>query len=340
MAKLLHICLLLQTLLVAACERDARLPEFELSGSAMGTTFNVLLVAPADDISKDRLQARIDKTLADIENMASTWREDSELSEFNANPASGWIATSVELCEAIASALEVSHQTGGAFDITIGPLVNLWGFGPEGDVSEPPADDALRAVMAEVGYEGLKTRCDDPAVNKRSGGIYVDLSGWAKGHAVDELALLLDQHQLRDYLVEIGGEIRVRGHNAEGLEWAVAIETPSTTKRVPHSVMRVTNTSVATSGDYRNFFSHDGQHYSHTIDARTGRPIRHSLAAVTVVNESAAYADAMATALLVLGPTDGPQRAEKLGVAAYFLIRNKTGFDEVTTPGFELLRSG
>jgi len=338
--RLLQICLLLPTLLVVACEGDRRLPEYELNGGTMGTTFNVLLVAPGDDISKGRLQARIVETLEDIENMASTWREDSELSEFNANPASGWIATSVELCEAIASALDVSQQTGGAFDITVGPLVNLWGFGPEDDVDEPPADDALRAIMAEVGYEGLQTRCDEPAVNKRSGGIYVDLSGWAKGHAVDELASVLDQHQLQNYLVEIGGEIKVRGHNAEGLKWAVAIETPSTTKRVPHSVLRVTNTSVATSGDYRNFFEHGGRYYSHTIDARTGRPINHSLAAVTVVDESAAYADAMATALLVLGPTDGPERAEKLGIAAYFLIRNETGFDEVTTPGFELLRSG
>lgn len=340
MTRLLQICLLLPTLLVAACEGDTRMPEYELSGNAMGTTFNVLLVSPSERVSKDQLQARIFETLEDVEDLASTWREDSELSKFNANPASGWIATSVELCEAIAGALEVSRQSEGAFDITVGPLVNLWGFGPEGATSEPPTEDVLVAVMAEVGYERLQTRCDAPAVNKRSGGIYVDLSGWAKGHAVDELASVLDQHQLENYLVEIGGEIKVRGHNAEGLKWAVAIETPSTTKRVPHSVLRVTNTSVATSGDYRNFFEYGGRYYSHTIDARTGRPISHSLAAVTVVNESAAYADAMATALLVLGPTDGPERAEKLGIAAYFLIRSKTGFDEVTTPGFELLRSG
>ncbi|MDH3615235.1 MAG: FAD:protein FMN transferase [Gammaproteobacteria bacterium] len=340
MARLLQICLLLPTLLVGACERDTRLPEYELTGNVMGTTFNVLLVSPSEGVSKDRLQARIVETLEDVENLASTWREDSELSKFNANSASGWIATSGELCEAIARTLEVSRQSEGAFDITVGPLVNLWGFGPDGDVSEPPAEDVLAAVMAEVGYKGLQTRCDAPAVNKRSSGMYVDLSGWAKGHAVDELASLLDQHQLQNYLVEIGGEIKVRGHNAEGLKWAVAIETPSTTKRVPHSVLRVTNTSVATSGDYRNFFEHGGRHFSHTIDARTGRPVDHALAAVTVVNESAAYADAMATALLVLGPTDGPKRAEKLGIAAYFLIRHETGFDEVSTPNFELLRSG
>lgn len=338
MPRLLQICLLLPTLLVASCGGESRLPEFELSGSAMGTTFNVLLVAPSDELSKDRLQARIIETLEAIENLASTWRENSELSRFNANPANGWIDVSAELCVAIEQALEVSRQSEGAFDITVGPLVNLWGFGPNGAVSEPPEEHELLAVMQRVGYEGLQTRCDEPAVQKRDGGIYVDLSGWAKGYAVDELALLLDQHELRDYLVEIGGELRVRGHNAEGLKWAVAVETPTTTKRAPHAVLRVTDTSVATSGDYRNFFDHNGQHYSHTIDARTGRPISHDLAAVTVVSKSAAYADAIATALLVLGPEAGPKLAEKLGVAAYFLIRNKTGIKEVTTPNFNLLR--
>jgi len=337
MARLLQICLLIPMLLLEACDSDSRLPQYELAGNAMGTTFSVLLVAPGDDFSKEQLQSSILETLGAVDRLASTWREDSELSRFNANRSSAWIDTSIELCEAIEHALEISRLTDGAFDITVGPLVNLWGFGPDGDVSEPPADDALHAVMAEVGYERLQTHCDTPAVQKQNGNIYVDLSGWAKGHAVDRLADLLDRQELKDYLVEIGGELRVHGHNAEGLKWAVAIETPSTTKRVPHSVLRVTNTGVATSGDYRNFFDHDGEHYSHTIDARTGRPISHELAAVTVVNESAAYADAMATALLVLGPTEGPERAKELGVAAYFLIRDNTDIMEVSTPVFDSL---
>ena len=337
MVRLLQICLLIPMLMLVACEGNSRLPQYELSGNAMGTTFSVLLVAPGEDFSKEQLQSNILETLEAVDRLASTWREDSELSRLNANRSSEWIDTSIELCTAIERALEISRLTDGAFDITVGPLVNLWGFGPDGDVSAPPADSALLAVMEEVGYERLKTHCDTPAVQKQNGNIYVDLSGWAKGHAVDRLAALLDEKQLKDYLVEIGGELRVRGHNAEGLKWAVAIESPSTTKRVPHSVLRVTNTSVATSGDYRNFFDHEGQHYSHTIDPRTGRPISHALAAVTVVNESAAYADALATALLVLGPTEGPERAKNLGVAAYFLIRDKTGIMEVSTPTFDSL---
>lgn len=339
MTRLLALCLVIPTLLLAACGSDARLPQYELTGSALGTTFSVLLVAPGELFSKDELRSSILETLDDVDRLASTWREDSELSRFNANASNTWIDTSIEFCEAIERALDIGRLTDGAFDITVGPLVNLWGFGPEGDVTEPPAEDRLRAMMSQVGYEQLQTRCDMPAVQKRSGSIYIDLSGWAKGYAVDKLAALLDQRALKDYLVEIGGELRVRGHNAEGLKWAIAIEAPSTTKRLPHSVLRLTDVSVATSGDYRNFFDYDGNHYSHTIDARTGYPVSHALAAVTVVNESAAYADAMATALLVLGPTKGPERAEQLGVAAYFLIRNETDFVEVESPSFQLLRA-
>ncbi|MBT8068336.1 MAG: FAD:protein FMN transferase [Gammaproteobacteria bacterium] len=337
MPRRLTICLLVLTLGVTACSGSSRLPEFELGGNALGTTFNILLVAPGESFSGEQLQASILETLEQVDRLASTWREDSELSRFNASNDTGWIDTSAEFCSAVERALEVSRATDGAFDITIGPLVNLWGFGPTGSVFQPPAEDELRAVMAEIGYDKLQTRCDVPAVKKLSSGIFVDLSGWAKGYAVDQVATLLDRNELKDYLVEIGGELRLRGHNAEGLKWAVAVETPSTTQRVPHRVLRVTDTGVATSGDYRNYFEHDGELYSHTIDARTGRPVAHSLAAVTVVNPSAAYADAMATALLVLGPTDGPLRAEQLGVAAYFLIRNKTNFEAVTTATFDRL---
>jgi thiamine biosynthesis lipoprotein len=176
-------------------------------------------------------------------------------------------------------------------------------------------------------------------MRKRHADMYVDLSGWAKGLAVDRLANLLDERGLTDYLVEIGGELRVRGHNAEERKWAIAVEAPSTTMRRPQSLLRLSNTSVATSGDYRNYFDHDGQHYSHTIDARTGRPVDHNLAAVTVIDDSAAFADAMATALLVLGPEDGPALAENLGLAGYFLVRNETGIRELTTTEFDKLRN-
>ncbi len=329
----------LLTLLLAACSGDERLPEYQLSGATMGTTYSVKLVAPGEHIDRQGVQSRIRETLAAVDKLTSTWRDDSELSLFNANPSTDRIDVSAEFCAVIDSALAVSRVSNGAFDITIGPLVNLWGFGPGGERREPPDDDALGAVMAIVGYEGLETRCSESTLRKRDGAMYVDLSGWAKGYGVDRLAAVLDEYGLKDYLVEIGGELRVRGRNAEGKKWAIAIEAPSTTTRQPHSVLRLTDTSVATSGDYRNYFDHDGEHYSHTIDARTGRPVAHNLAGVTVISETAAYADAMATALLVLGPEAGVTLAEELGVAGYFLVRNNSGIEEITTSSFKVLRN-
>lgn len=334
----LRYCAVLLTVL-SACSGEQRLPEYELSGSTMGTTYSVKLIAPGRDVSKDRLRTQINATLAAVNQLTSTWRDDSELSRFNANPSTDWIDVSAEFCAAIENALAVSRQSDGAFDVTVGPLVNLWGFGPDRQRREPPDDAALDSVMSNIGYAGITTRCDAPAIRKRSGDMYIDLSGWAKGYGVDRLAAVLDDHRLNDYLVEIGGELRVRGRNAEGRKWAIAIEAPSTTTRRPHLVVRLTDASVATSGDYRNYFDHNGKRYSHTIDARTGRPVTHDLAAVTVISDTAAYADAMATALLVLGPDAGLALAEDLGIAGYFLVHSQAGINELTTSTFDLLRN-
>jgi len=322
--------------LLAACGSD-RLPQLELTGTALGTTFKIAIVDAPEGLDADALEEYVIASLAAVDNLASTWREESELSRLNANPSVDWMLVSAELCGMLDRALHVSEVTDGAFDVTVGQLVNLWGFGPDGPVSEPPTDDAVAAAMAVVGHDKIVADCEAKLVRKDVPALYVDLSGWAKGHAVDELAELLDETGLQNYLVEVGGEIRVKGHNSEELGWAVAVETPSTSERVPHAVVRITNTSVATSGDYRNYFEYDGSHYSHTIDARTGRPVTHNLAAVTVINPSAAYADAMATALLVLGPEAGPKRAEELDLAAYFLVREADEVREITTTAFDQL---
>jgi thiamine biosynthesis lipoprotein len=164
--------------------------------------------------------------------------------------------------------------------------------------------------------------------------LYVDLSGWAKGYAVDQIAALLDGHDLHHYLVEIGGELRASGHNAEALEWSIAIEKPLDDERRPQTILRLTDRAMATSGDYRNYFDFGGQRFSHTIDVRTGRPVAHALAAVTVIDDSAATADALATALLVLGPETGLELAEELGIAGYFLVREPAGLDALSSSQF------
>jgi len=329
----------LSLLIVVACSKKELLPTYDLSGKTMGTTFNVTVVAPPADFNFETLQTRINDRLEHIENIASTYRSDSELSRFNTLSSTDWERVSPEFCGMIKAANEISFMTQGAFDITVGPLVNLWGFGPENRQDfEFPSDDAIAAAQAEVGYEMLETDCDHSVMRKASASIYVDLSGWAKGHAVDQIATILDERQLTNYLVEIGGELRVRGHNAEQKKFSVAIEKPLSNNEMSYTLIRLSDVSVATSGDYRNFYEHDGKRYSHSIDPRSGRPVSDELAGVTVVSKSTAYADAVATAFLVLGPEDGHALAEKLRIAAYFLIRTENGIEEKSTSHFEKLR--
>jgi thiamine biosynthesis lipoprotein len=328
--------LLISLLLFAACG-DGRHEQLDLAGGALGTSFKISVVAAPDALDTAALEAEILATFERIDLLASTWREDSELSIFNADRAIDWIIVSQPLCDALASAFDIAQQTGGAFDVTVGPLVNLWGFGPGGLAVEPPSAEAIAAAMQATGHGKIEVDCDERLVRKDHADMFVDLSGWAKGVAVDELAELLDTTGLDNYLVEVGGELRAKGYNSEGLKWSIAIEAPSTSRRAPHSIVRVTDTSVATSGDYRNYFEHDGKRYSHTIDPRTGRPVEHNLAAVTVIHPSAAYADALATALLVLGPEDGLALARELNLAAYLLVRNDAAIEELTTPEFDAL---
>ena len=326
--------LLPPVILLAACG-DGRLPQIDLVGEALGTTFKVSVVEPTASLDTEALETDILAALARVDALASTWRDDSELAALNAADSTDWIDVSSTFCSALADSWAVSRASGGAFDATIGPLVNLWGFGPNGRVVVPPTEAAIDDAMQHVGHDKFELDCDNARVRKSDPELYVDLSGWAKGYAVDEVAEVLADRQLANFLVEVGGEMRVSGHNSEARKWAVAIETPSTSQRAPQSIIRITDTGVATSGDYRNYFEYDGVSYSHTIDPRTGRPGTHDLAAVTVLQASSAFADAMATALLVLGPDDGPELAEDLGIAAYFLIRAESGIEEITTNAFE-----
>lgn len=314
-------------LLVAACNGGSGLPVIELHGQTMGTTFNVVLIDPPAGTTLENLKDRIEAKLEQVEDLASTYRIRSELAQFNLNASTEWIAVSLEFCSLISNALLVSQDTGGAFDITVGPLVNLWGFGPRGGGDQPPADGDIDVARQQVGYTNLDTDCSQPAVRKSFANIVIDLSGWAKGYAVDQLALILDTAGLKNFLVEIGGEVKVKGLNAEKRKFAIAIEIPSNQRGKQYSVIRLSDTGAATSGDYRNFFEFEGTRYSHTIDPGTGRPISHNLTAVTVVHESTAYADAIATALLVLGPEEGMYLANKLHLAAYFAVLTPTGIE-------------
>jgi len=337
MRQIRALCLALAALALSACGED-RAPATELTGATMGTTFTVLVVASVGDDARKVLDAEIRAALDDVDRLASTWRDDSELSALNRHDSGDWLDVSTEFCAMLEAAFAVSRESAGAFDPTVGPLVNLWGFGPGKIISAPPGDAAIDAARAIVGYDGIETDCARPAVRKRDAAMYVDLSGWAKGHAVDRVAAAVKALGYHDFMVEVGGELSVAGRNAEGREWAIAVEAPAIDRRTAQSVLRLTDTSVATSGDYRNFFEFEGRLYSHTIDPRTGRPVTHKLASVTVLDGSAARADGLATALLVLGPEAGPEMAATLGVPAYFLIREADSVRELATPDFDRLR--
>jgi len=319
--------------LLASCGNASK-PLHELAGSTMGTTFSVKVVALPAEFDPEALQIEIEHVLGAVNRSMSTYLPDSELSKFNASRDTAWFRVSDELCDVVEGAQSINELTGGAFDITVGLLVNLWGFGPDGAVSVPPEEHRIRELMRATGHDKLHTDCALPALKKDIPELHVDLSAYAKGYAVDRLAHLLDAHNQTNYLVEIGGELRARGMNAKGKPWAIAIETPARSGRSVRKIIGLDNAALATSGDYRNYFEYENQYFSHTIDPRTGRPVSHNAASVTVLADTAAFADAIATGLLVLGPTDGFEIAERQKIAAYFLLRVGTEIEERMTTIF------
>jgi thiamine biosynthesis lipoprotein len=322
-------------MLLAGCERPSTAQrQEELTGRTMGTTYSVKLVAAPLDLDRSALEQQIDQALDDVVMAMSTYEANSALSYFNRSQRTDWVRTSALLCDAVAGALALSRLTGGAFDVTVGPVVNLWGFGPDGSIATPPDAAQIHSALAAIGFHKLQADCDRPALKKSEPGLYVDLSAYAKGYAVDRVAAVLDANGLTDYLVEIGGELRVRGQNARGERWSVAVEQPRDDARGVQKVLRLTDAAVATSGDYRNFFVHDGRRYSHTIDPTTGAPVTHDTASVTVVADDATFADGLATGLLVLGAEAGLRLAEREGLAVYFLVRLDDGVEERMSSAF------
>jgi len=327
---------LLALLALAACGGSGP-GEVLLQGGTMGTRYSVKMLHDGKGV--DALQDEIESLLDGIEDEMSTYRPASEISRFNAEASTDWFGVSRDFCRSIERALEISALTGGAFDITVEPLVDLWGFGPGKIVQSPPPDEAIDALLANIGYEHLHADCDRPALRKDIEELMLDMSAFGKGLAVDRVADLLDHRGIDNYLVEVGGELRLRGHNPGGESWAIGIELPLDDERRPHTIVHLTDTAMATSGDYRNFFISGGQRYSHLIDTRTGRPVTHALASVTVIDAVGYRADALATALLVMGPQDGMRFALRENLSVLFLVRRDDGFDELTSPAFDRLRA-
>ncbi|NKN33231.1 FAD:protein FMN transferase [Marichromatium bheemlicum] len=333
--RLLSILLLGALALLGGCTPDNTAQE--LQGRTMGTHYSIKFFGHPDGLEIGELQARIDARLERVNDLMSTYRPDSELSRFNASESDDWFPVSSELATLVALAERISLFSIGAFDVTVGPAVNLWGFGPGQPPEQLPSDEQLAEVRERIGFPRLEYRLDPPALRKEKPGVYVDLSGIAKGHGVDQVAAVLEAAGVTDYLAEVGGELRASGTKPDGSPWRIAIERPETGAREVYHVVTLHDSAMATSGDYRNFYTRDGKLYSHTINPITARPVTHTLASVSVIAADCAQADALATALLVLGPEAGFALAETHDIAAFFVVREDDGYSDRATSRFVAL---
>ncbi|MEH6814421.1 MAG: FAD:protein FMN transferase [Motiliproteus sp.] len=331
-AGLLVLALVSSALTGCSDRNDSQQLIQTLTGATMGTSYTVKVVAPqsTDLVSlKSAIQSELDR----IESRMSTYKQDSELSIFNHTESEQWFSVSVETARVVGLGLEISAQTQGAFDMTVGPLVNLWGFGPGNSISKSPSQQQIDELLPRIGYQAIAARNDPPELRKTNNA-YLDLSAIAKGYAVDVVADLLSQ-DYGSYLVEIGGELKAHGLKPDGTHWRIAVESPSSGQRNIQKIINVENTAIATSGDYRNYFEQDGVRFSHTIDPATGKPITHRLASVTILDPSCARADALATAMMVLGKEKGLALAKQLKTPAFFISKSEQGFVEAYTDEFE-----
>lgn len=331
---LASVFLTLAVAALAGCSFEPEQKVWEISGPVFGTRYHINVVLTEDQTRLENLGQGIEQVLARVDASMSTWRDDSELSIFNSlDDQTEWFAISPELLEVLNASLQVSELSEGAFDITIGPVVNLWGFGPEARPETIPEADLLQSRLASTGYRHIELRDEPPAV-RTNAQQYLDLSAIAKGYGVDAVARYLSESGIESYLVEVGGEIRVRGRKPNGDAWRLAIEEPVSERRQVNRVIVLDDHGLATSGDYRNYYESNGQRFSHTIDPRTGKPINHNLASVTVIAENCMLADGIATAFNVMGYEKARALATRQNIPAYFIVRGDNGFETHYTPAF------
>lgn len=317
---------------------EPRVAELHLSGRTMGTTYSVKYRSAPDAPSLKALQIEIDALLSGINHTMSTYDPESELSRVNRMRTTDWVPVSASLLAVLNAALEIGARSEGAFDITVGPLVNLWGFGPELRRDRIPLEADIAAARARSGLDKLTLHDTPPAMRKHRPDVFLDLSGIAKGYGVDQVAELMTAHGIEHYMIEIGGEVRVRGLKERDTPWRIAIEKPLPGERSVQTVLALSDIALATSGDYRNFFEIAGRRYSHTIDPATGRPVDHHLVSVTVLADTSMRADAWATAFMVLGPERGMAIAERLGLPVLFIIERDGQFEERVCCAFQRYR--
>jgi thiamine biosynthesis lipoprotein len=316
----------------------SQLEQQKIAGTTMGTSYSVQFYfsqAQKRVTAQQKtlnLKFAVEQRLEAIEQSMSTYRKNSEISLLNQSKVNEWQAVSKDLMFVLQAAQSVSELTQGVFDVTVGPLVNLWGFGPEYSLRDKPKQVEISNLLKQgVGYQFLKLDQNTLRVKKLKP-LKVDLSAIAKGYAVDSIAKILSEQGIENYLVEIGGELKASGYKPNKQQWRVAVEKPIldvlATQREIESVLPLFNIAIASSGDYRNYFEQDGIVYSHTINPKTGMPVSHGLASVSVLHDSCMQADALATAFMVLGPKKTLLLANEQGLPVLLIVREADGYSE------------
>lgn len=331
MAGLRYVVMLLGCAALAGCGGET-LESF--GGPTMGSTYSIKYVQAPGVPGPAEVQRQVATILGEVDRQMSTYRSDSDIERFNALPAGSCQPMPAPVLHLVRTGEQLSQASGGAFDLTLEPLLNLWGFGPQARGTKVPSTAALEQARQRVGHQHLRIDgtqlCKDAAVE-------VDFNSIAAGYAVDRIVTLFDGLGIRRYLVAVTGELKAAGRKPDGSAWRIALEEPRDDQQVAERIIAVEGVGVSTSGDYRNYFQQDGRRYSHTLDARTGMPISHRLASVTVLHPSALMADGLSTLLLVLGPEQGWEYAEKHQVAAFFVMREGAGFVTRSNNAFEQL---
>ena len=318
-------------LLLAGCEQPPQ--QVHLSGPTMGTSYNIKYLQQDGLPSSDDLHKEIDRLLEEVNDQMSTYRKDSELSRFNQYQGIDPFAVSNQTATVVREAIRLNGLTEGALDVTVGPLVNLWGFGPEARPEVVPTDAELAERKANTGIHHLSV--EGNKLSKDLPHLYVDLSTIAKGWGVDVVANYIESQGIHNYMVEVGGEIRLKGLNRDGVPWRIAVEKPTVDERSIQEIIEPGDMAIATSGDYRNYFERDGVRYSHIINPQTGRPIHNRVVSVTVLDKSCMTADGLATGLMVLGDEKGIEIAEQNHIPVFMIVKTDDGFKEIASSAFK-----
>lgn len=333
-ASFLFVCLLLCTGLFGCTEKSLNDNQKQLvyNGTTMGTSYQVKIASGNTPVAKG-LAEQINNRLESLDNTFTTYKKTSELMVFNQAEVKQPKIISDDMQRVMKLASELYVLTDGAFDPTVGQLVDLWGFGPKYTGEQIPKPEEINQYLSSIGLSHLSLD-QNAKTATRNTDIQLDFSAIAKGYAVDAVAELLASTGIKNYLVEVGGELRASGEKQNGDPWRIAIEKPSLSQSGIQQVVDLKNVAVATSGDYRNYFEKNGKRYSHTIDPRSGYPVDHKLASVTVIAATAAKADALATAMMVLGPEQTLLFAEQHSIPVYILIKQAEGFETQYSEAF------